>query len=368
MTIILLSNYFNHHQKPICDVFHRITYGNFTFVATEKVSEWRKKLGYQELTAPYVIECNEDSKDEIEHMLFNADVVITDGEHLNLTKRRYDAGKITFRCAERLFKSKLRYLKMPVHAIKAWKTRRMYMLCCSAFTAHDFNLMGFYKNRSFKWGYFPFNRFYPDNQEIVNAKERNSILWVGRLIDWKHPEAPIEVAKMLRDRNREFTMNIIGTGAMEDELLRMIKSYDLSDSVHMLGPKSPDEVRSYMENSEIFLFTSDEGEGWGAVLNESMNSGCAVVASNKIGSAPFLIENGVNGFLFESENWDDLSMLVEKLVLDKSLRIKTSLSAIDTINNKWCAEQAAKNFIQLVECLRDGKDCSIIHGPCSPTN
>lgn len=365
MTIILLSNYFNHHQKPICDVFHRMTYGNFTFVATEKVSEWRKKLGYQELTAPYVIECNEDNKDEIERMLFNADVVITDGEHLNLTKRRYDAGKITFRYAERLFKSKLRYLKMPVHAIKAWKTRKMYMLCSSGFTARDFNLMGFYKNRTFKWGYFPINRVFPDNQVIVNAKIRNSILWVGRLIDWKHPEAPIKVAKMLRDRNREFTMNIIGTGVMEDELLRMIQSYGLSDSVHMLGPKSPEEVREHMEKAEVFLFTSDEGEGWGAVLNESMNSGCAVVVSDKIGSAPFLIENGKNGYLFESKNWQSLYDKVEHLLIDKDYRYRISLNAIDTINYKWSAETAAGNFVAMVEELQKSGSNPITNGPCS---
>lgn len=47
------------------------------------------------------------------------------------------------------------------------------------------------------------------------------------------------------------------------------------------------EVRSYMEKADIYLFTSDFNEGWGAVLNESMNSGCAVVASHAIGSVPF---------------------------------------------------------------------------------
>ena len=49
-----------------------------------------------------------------------------------------------------------------------------------------------------------------------------------------------------------------------------------------------------MEKSEIFLFTSDKGEGWGAVLNESMNSACAVVASHAIGSVPFLLKDGEN--------------------------------------------------------------------------
>ena len=47
-------------------------------------------------------------------------------------------------------------------------------------------------------------------------------------------------------------------------------------------------LEGYMESSHIFLlFTSDRNEG--AALNESMNSGCAVVASDAIGSVPYLM-------------------------------------------------------------------------------
>jgi glycosyltransferase involved in cell wall biosynthesis len=41
----------------------------------------------------------------------------------------------------------------------------------------------------------------------------------------------------------------------------------------------------------VFIFTSDRNEGWGAVLNEAMGSGCAVVAADLIGSVPYLIEH-----------------------------------------------------------------------------
>ena len=82
----------------------------------------------------------------------------------------------------------------------------------------------------------------------------------------------------------------------------MIRSKGVEDCVEMLGAMSPDEVRAYMERADVFLFTSDFNEGWGAVLNESMNSGCAVVASHAIGSVPFLIKDGVNGLIYENGN------------------------------------------------------------------
>ena len=92
----------------------------------------------------------------------------------------------------------------------------------------------------------------------------------------------------------------------------MIREKKLEDCVHMLGAMSPDEVRKHMEQANIFLFTSDRNEGWGAVLNEAMNSGCAVVASHAIGSVPYLIKNGNNGYIYENEGQ------LHSLVIEKS--------------------------------------------------
>ena len=82
----------------------------------------------------------------------------------------------------------------------------------------------------------------------------------------------------------------------------------------MLGAMPPEEVRRHMEKADIYLFTSDFNEGWGAVLNESMNSGCAVVASHAIGSVPFLIKNGENGLIYENGNQLDLEKQVLRLL------------------------------------------------------
>ena len=136
------------------------------------------------------------------------------------------------------------------------------------------------------------------------------ILWVGRFLDWKHPDDALQVAKRLKAEGYAFTMNIIGTGELEQKLKVMIEQYQLNDCVHMLGSMPPERAREYMESSQIFLFTSDRNEGWGAVLNESMNSGCAVVASDAIGSVPYLMQDSENGLIYKS---GDVNMLFEKV-------------------------------------------------------
>ena len=50
------------------------------------------------------------------------------------------------------------------------------------------------------------------------------------------------------------------------------------------------KILQEMRKHEIFLFTSDRNEGWGAVSNESMSNGCMLVGSDGIGSIPFLVK------------------------------------------------------------------------------
>ena len=57
-----------------------------------------------------------------------------------------------------------------------------------------------------------------------------------------------------------------------------------------------------MNEASIFIFNSDRYEGWGAVVNEAMNSGCAVLVSHVCGAAPFLVKQNENGRVYEYGN------------------------------------------------------------------
>ena len=154
---------------------------------------------------------------------------------------------------------------------------------------------------------------------------------------------------------------------MEQQLQQMIHEKQLENYVSMLGAMSPEKVRDYMEAANIFLFTSDFNEGWGAVLNESMNSGCAVVASHAIGSVPFLIQDGANGLVYKNGNQHQLEERVEKLIRDSDYRKRLGMNAYESIVNMWSAEVAAKRFVELSEALLKGESANTLfaEGPCS---
>ena len=120
-----------------------------------------------------------------------------------------------------------------------------------------------------------------------------------------------------------------------------------------------------MQSADIFLFTSDRNEGWGAVLNESMASGCAVVANREIGSVPYLIEDGKNGLIYDRKNKDSLYRCVRRLIDDKALCARIQKNAYETIKNVWNADVATERLLHLIDCINNNAEVEYTYGPCS---
>lgn len=145
----------------------------------------------------------------------------------------------------------------------------------------------------------------------------------------------------------------------------MVRQKGLSSSVHVLGPMPPEQVRAHMERSQIYLFTSDRGEGWGAVLNESMNSCCLVFANREIGSVPYMIEDGVNGFLYPCGDEDALYRRLSSVLADPDSYRSVALAANEAVQQHWNAEVAADRLLALAAALSRGEDTPFASGLCS---
>ena len=338
----------------------------------------RKKLGWGiKEYPPYVITSNEFYgkeafyKDQID----KAEVVIVGSAPEEYIKDRVKNNKLVLKYSERMLKKGLKIWKYPIRFIRWQKAnpynKNIYMLCASAYTCGDFAIYGVLLGKCFKWGYFPETKKY-DIEKLIELKRKNSkvsILWTARLIDWKHPEIAVEIAEKLKNAGYDFELNMIGTGEYESIVKQWILEKDLTENVNLLGAMSPESVRNYMEKTDIFLFTSDFNEGWGAVLNESMNSACAVVASHAIGAAPYLIEDGINGLLYKNGDIDGLYQRVVQLMENPLFRENLGREAYRTMVNTWNAENAAKRLLTLKDALINKKNTELFaEGPCSKAN
>lgn len=375
MKIVFCSNFFNHHQLPISEELYNSKNVDYTFIATEEIPKDRVKLGYKDMNREYsfIVRAyeNEEEKAKAIKLCNECDALIIGSAPEEYAQTRLNENKLTFRYNERIFKkgmfrpANIKILASLIKRHTIHRRKKIYMLCASAYTKFDFSLAGAYKNKCYKWGYFPETKYY-DINELIEKKEENSkieILWVARFIDWKHPEIPVQLAKQLKEKHYDFKIKMIGTGMLENDIKNQIEKYKLSEYIEVIGAVASDKVREYMEKANIFIATSDRNEGWGAVVNEAMNSGCAVVANKKIGAVPYLIENAKNGLIYSNKR--ELFNQVENLINNKEQRKKLGKNAYKTIKNTWNSKKAVENLLILINDLSNNKESQIHEGPCS---
>ena len=376
MTFTFVSNYINHHQIPLCDALYERLGRGFAFIQTMPMEAERVEMGWgvAENEIPYVMCLYEDEYECLKRIM-ESDVVLfgwTGRE--DIVMPRLQSGKTTLRVSERLYREGQWKAVSPRGLIAKYREHIRYrkenvcMLCAGAYAASDFHLIGAYPDKLFKWGYFTKLRTYGDGAfAAMKPKEGPlQIVWAGRFIPLNHPEYAVRLGAALQKNGHAFRIHMLGGGEMEAALKQEIRREGLSESFVFYGYTGPEQVRDVMEKCHIHLFTSNHLEGWGAVVNEGMNSGCVEVVDARVGAAPFLIRHGENGLLYQSGSYDEMEALVFDLFENWEARRAMGRAAYETIRDMWNAEHAAAALLQFSDRLRQGKIVPEKEGPLSP--
>lgn len=363
MVITFVSNYINHHQIPFCDAMSSLFEDvDFHFVQAMPMEEKRINMGWavNPKDYPYVSLFYEDEK-YCEELILNSDVVIfgwTEGITSELEKKRLSSGRLSFRVSERIYRgSRIKWLS-PRGLLKKYnehiryRKKPVYLLCAGAYVSADFKLIHAYPNKMLKWGY------YPDVKDrsfrVSETDNKIRLCWAGRFVKLKHPEYAIELCKELEKFGYDYELKMIGDGYMREELEKSVSDAGLSANVSFLGNLKPEEVTMHMKDSDVFLFTSNYLEGWGAVVNEAMQCGCAVVASREAGAVPFLITDGENGFSYRNGDCEDFKKKVLSLFQEKYKILQFAKNGYDTIEKVWNAKNASMEFVRFCREYIDG--------------
>lgn len=376
--IAFFSNFLNHHQVLIADELYKYSNKKFIFVTTSPLPKAFQSNGYIDFDSrPYILATykGEKEKEEAKLLAKEADVVFFGANSFmyEICRMNCSTPGLTFEVSERWLKKGWINLLSPrllknilYYHIHRWKNKPLYKLCSSAFAAADQYKLHTFKNRCYKWGYFTKVEKI-DIETIINQRENGQIklMWCARFINWKHPELPVKLAKKLKDDGCKFHLDMFGQGPKLDKIKKLCKNLNVEEFVSFKGTLPNDDILAEMRQHDIFLFTSDQNEGWGAVLNEAMSNGCTVVVSDKIGAAPFLIKDGENGIIFKSENLESLYTKTKFLIQNEEKKKQIAINAYNDMVNIWSPEVAAKNLLSLISKLQIGEDTSIQVGPCS---
>ena len=164
-------------------------------------------------------------------------------------------------------------------------------------------------------------------KEILSDRNLVKILMVGRLENQKNYPLAFEFLNKL---DGDFEIDIFGSGSQKSMLKNLAEENKLK--INFLGNVQHKELMEKYKNYEYFLSTS-KFEGNPKTILEALSNECIVFASNILNHSE-LIEDGVNGFLFQSEN-----ELIEKFEF-----IENNNQLKKTIRNN-CKESLKNNSI-----------------------
>lgn len=385
MKLVIYSIILNHHQAPVADELFRLLYTEFCFVELGDCCD--NKGGTDDYsTRPYLIRAWNTSENYKKAMLLacTADCCVFSGvQSLPFLKERMKLGLLSFDMGERWLKRGWKNLFSPTimkmfcsYWLGGWGKKPLYRLCMSGFAALDHYKLGMYVGKCYKWGYFT----KINNSEVKhNINDPNGIkfMWCARFLKLKHPELPILMAYRLKSYGYVFHLDMYGEGEYKFAAEKLVYKLGLHNEVSFLGNVTNDELMEAMRLHDIFLFTSDKNEGWGAVVNESMSNGCSIIAGDAIGSTPYLIHNGITGLFFRSPKIDstfgDVDILALNSLVEKAVWLLRNPKEIERIGKEarvlletiWSPANAASSLLTLIDDLKNGRVTSVIEGPCS---
>lgn len=155
-------------------------------------------------------------------------------------------------------------------------------------------------------------------------KGKNTILFVGRLIEIKNIPLLIEAFRRVHVQYPESVLIIVGEGELQEELKRQAVDLGVSDFVLFAGKKQGAELLAWYNVGQIFVLPSTV-ERFGAVVNEALLAGCYTLCSSAAGACT-LIDAPDNGMTFDPSSPEELVWKLEKaLYLRKTLSDKLQL-------------------------------------------
>jgi len=190
-------------------------------------------------------------------------------------------------------------------------------------------------------------------QKVIKFKEsyeiadKEIILYVGRLVERKGVEYLIKAFAKLRSERDDVVLVVAGDGPLKSSLQELANDLAISDSAIFLGLVDRAELPAYYCASAVCVVpsvTHAKKEPWGLVLNEAMQFGKPVIATEAVGAAHDLIKDGRNGFVIPER--DEIA-LYEKLNLlfdDGQLRQQMGVASKKIIDEHYQYADMVKGF------------------------
>ncbi|MCQ2075918.1 MAG: glycosyltransferase family 4 protein [Bacteroidaceae bacterium] len=121
-------------------------------------------------------------------------------------------------------------------------------------------------------------------------------------------ECTLRAFQRVKQQLPDATLTLLGNGPLREDLKEFVRSNDIKD-VSFVGVVPNERIYDYLDKADVML-SSPRIDNMPVSILEGMNAGLLVISS-RVGGVPYMIEDGQNGLLFDS---DDDKEMAEKMM------------------------------------------------------
>ncbi|PWR71772.1 GT4 family glycosyltransferase PelF [Methanospirillum stamsii] len=166
------------------------------------------------------------------------------------------------------------------------------------------------------------NSFHAISPYSMLEKDKINIIFIGRLHPVKGIQYLIKAIKQVHEKIPQVRLVLIGEGEQRKSLEDLVERLGIEDCVIFFGSIPNNRIPDILNRADIFTLSS-LSEGFPTVILEAMACGIPIVAS-RVGGIPDIMQNGVNGYLVEPKNPDDIAKKILDLLQHDDLRQEIS--------------------------------------------
>jgi glycosyltransferase involved in cell wall biosynthesis len=175
---------------------------------------------------------------------------------------------------------------------------------------------------------------------------RPVILYAGKLCYRKNPEVLLEAYTRLSSDGQSEPqpyLLFLGEGELRPKLEARARQTGWS-SIKFAGFRNQTELPRFYDLCDVLVLPS-VSERFGLVINEAMNAGRAIIASDRVGCAVDLVKEGLNGFIFKAGDAADLAQALDT-VLRSPEGCKTMGRQSLQLISRWSLEEDIRGLRQ----------------------
>ena len=168
---------------------------------------------------------------------------------------------------------------------------------------------------------------------------QGKLLYVGQVSHHKGVHLAVEAVGLLKQRNPELPLHLTiagrcATKSYEQELLDLVEKYHLKEAVSFLGFVDRKDLPELYRQHSVLLFPSVWEEPMGISILEAMACGLVVISSGTGGSAELFVD-GESGFVFKSEDIQDLAQKLTLLLGNPRRASDMRLKGLDRCRQQY---------------------------------